>query len=108
MCKSRRMLFLRVVYDCNNTQSVSSEYPSALSISKMSAEDNGFTQEHEGYEVNLSKAPRHSFHFGCGQKIGLFQKMWDLETRSRGYKLQCPGNDTCCTEILKRPANLQT
>lgn len=42
------MLFVRVVYDCNNTQSVSSEYASALSISKMSAESNDYTQEYEG------------------------------------------------------------
>lgn len=48
MCKPRRMLFVRVVYDCNTTQSVSSEYPSALSISKMSAESNGYTWVYEG------------------------------------------------------------
>lgn len=43
------MLFVRVVYDCNNTQSVSSEF-SSLSISKISAGTNGQGQVCEGNE----------------------------------------------------------
>lgn len=72
------VLFVRVVYDCNNTQSVSSGFFS-LRISKISAGSNGQTGVWGKCNINLSKAPSYSFCFSCVKEINLIQKTQDTE-----------------------------